>query len=125
MIGDPEMVAAYRDAFREAKARTVTFTRVSGVAPNATTASATVTAIVRNYSGAASGGAGSTGAITQGNRSLIVLADDLNDEGFPLPLQKHDKVTLTDTGEMLDVQQVDPFKRAAAGAIELQALGVR
>lgn len=120
-----------RDAYRRALARTgqsVTFVRNVGVAPNITQTSATVTARVTTYTpdsaavGRTESSARKLGAITQGDRKIIVLADDLANAGFPVPLQKNDKAVVD--GETLNVMSVDPNTRGLAGAVELVVAGV-
>lgn len=107
----------------------VTIKRIDGVAPNATVISAQVLAIVRDYSNdsvaAEEDGfsVSKPGAITQGDRLVLVMADDLLALGFPLPLKKNDRIDIP-TGDELNVVSVDPYKRQAAGAIELMASGV-
>ena len=54
---------------------------------------------------------------------VIVMAGDLASKRFPLPLKKNDKIIL-ESGEELNVIEVDANKRAVAGAIELKASGV-
>jgi hypothetical protein len=109
----------------------ITVQRLTGEAPNVTALSAVVTAIVKNmppetaaptqagYSSSALGG------ITQTDRMVIVMASDLAAAGFPVPVQKNDKIILSTTGEKLDVSRVDGEKRSQAGAIELYAAGVQ
>lgn len=130
MTADPSIVAAYRSAFaRLGMTVEVTFTRITGVAPHKVPVSATVRAVVRNFmpntteveqTGIADS---KLGAISQGDRQMIVMAVDLAAKNFPLPLQKNDKVTLP-SGEELTVTAVDAYTRAAADAIELKATGV-
>lgn len=128
---DVAINASYNRAFaRLGVAVSVTFKRVTGFAPNpVTTQSATVMAVVRNYQpeteAVARTGYAATkmGAITEGDRMIIVMATDLANAGFPLPLRKHDKIIM-DTGDELDITDVDAWKRAAGGAIELKAAGV-
>lgn len=130
MPADRAIVAAYKRAFsRLGVTVNVTFTRITGVAPNKVPVSATVAAVVRNYmpdtteveqTGISSS---KLGAITQGDRLIIVMADDLASAGFPLPLAKNDKVTVP-TGDQLTIVSVDAFVRSAAGAIELRATGI-
>ena len=102
----------------------VVFQRNTGVAPNVTTTTATVNALIRGYlpdsSEARREGyaAGDLGAITLGERSFLVMASALASAGFPLPLQKGDNLISVDTGEKLKITRVDPYKRAVAGAIE-------
>lgn len=108
-----------------------TFQRVSGQAPNASTFSVTVTALVRSYTpdmtAQARQGEPATriGSISQGQRQVIVMAEDLAAKRFPLPLRKNDKIIVVDTGQELTIDQVDSFHRAIAGAIELRASGVQ
>lgn len=135
-MGDPNITAAYGRALAKAGI-TVTFQRWSGAAPNRNlVASATVTAVVRDYApdGAAESQTGMSGskqgAITQGDRMIIVLASDLAAQRFPLPVLKNDRIQLPSyasgiEGDYLNVTEVDPYKRAAAGAIELKASGVQ
>jgi len=117
----------------------VTFQRLVGQAPSVTlspSGGATVTAVVRDYlpdttAEAATGySASEVGAVTEGDRMLIVMAADLAAAGFPLPLQKGDRVVLQEAdelppaGETLTVTRVDARKRYFAGAIEVVAVGV-
>lgn len=133
---NPAALGGYRRAIAAAGI-TVTFERWTGAAPNRQkVASAVVTAVVRDYqpdstAEARTGMASSKqGAITEGDRFVIVLADDLAAQRFPLPVQKNDRIQLPSyasgiEGDYLNVTQVDPFKRAIAGAIELKASGVQ
>jgi hypothetical protein len=112
----------------------VTFQRLVGQPPSVTlspSGGATVSAVVRNYlpdttAQAASGySASEVGAVTEGDRQLIVMAADLAAAGFPLPVQKGDQVVLSGTtGELLVVTRADAQKRYFAGAIEVVAIGV-
>ena len=101
----------------------VTFSRLDP-ATGDTLASATVTALVRNYlqDGSAASQAGvsasAPGAVTLGDRFFLVMADELAAKSFPLPLRKGDKLSHADTGEILTIARVDAGKRAIAGAIE-------
>jgi hypothetical protein len=67
--------------------------------------------------------AANPGAITQGDREILVMADDLSAAGFPLPVEKGDRVA-AETGEKMNVTQVDALKRGIAGCIELVAAGI-
>jgi hypothetical protein len=113
-----------RRIYDSAGAAQVTFQRVTGLAPNVTIVSATVTAIVRNYQpdGVAesqTGYSGSqVGAITLGDRQILVMASDLAAQNFPLPLKKGDNALVADTGEKLKITRVDMTKRAIAACIE-------
>ena len=117
----------------------VTFQRLVGQPPSVTvtpSGGATVFANVRTYqpdttAQAATGySASRVGTITEGDRLLIVMACDLAAAGFPLPLQKGDRVVLQagdelpPAGETLTVTRVDAQKRSFAGAIEVAAVGV-
>lgn len=113
--------------------QTVTFQRLSGVAPNVTvlpTGGAAVTCVVRDYivnttaSAQAGYSASSIGAISQGDRQLLVMASDLTGAGFPLPLQKGDQAVIAATGEILVITRVDAAKRIMAGCIEAFGTGV-
>lgn len=130
MTSDPSIVAAYRRAFaRQGVAVPISLRRITGFAPNTATVSADIVAIVRDYVPdttvvAETGFAASKqGAITQGDRVIIVMADDLAQKRFPLPVRKNDRIMLP-SGDVLNVIAVDAAKRAAAGAIELKAAGV-
>lgn len=108
----------------------VTFERIVGFAPNTSTISATITAAIRGkapdtieprragYSSAEPGGLAET------EREFLVMADDLSKEGFPLPLQRGDKLILDQTGERLNILRFDAGRRAIAGVIEITAAGV-
>lgn len=127
---DPAIVASYRRAIARAGLSAVTFKRITGFAPNTAVVSATVQAVVRDYNpdttSVAQTGYAATklGAMTEGDRMIIVMATDLFDARFPLPLKKNDKVVIVETGEELNITVVDASKRAVAGAIELKASGV-
>jgi hypothetical protein len=130
-VSDRNVVASYRRAIARAGVA-VSFERYAGQPPNRVLAfSSNVSAIVRDYApdGASVDrtgyGPGRVGAITEGDRMVIVLAADLAAQKFPLPIEKHDKVRRLDNGDLLDITEVDPFKRAIAGAIELKAAGVQ
>lgn len=129
MTGDPTMTASYRRAMARAGVP-AKFMRVTGFAPNAATFSAKVTAIARDalpdttVVARTDVPASKQGAITQDDRIIIVIADDLAQQRFPLPLQKHDKAYLGPNEDEYDVISVDAYKLAAAGAIEVKVSGV-
>lgn len=108
----------------------VLFQRVSGFAPNTSTFSAKVVAMVSDVQPdtgeESSTGYGSTrpGSISQDDRSVIVMAADLVEKRFPLPLQKHDRMIVVESGDKYDVTRVNALKRAMSGAIELTVVGV-
>lgn len=124
---DPEFLAAYRAALMR-NGQPVTFVRNIGVAPHIRQVSATVTARVMTYTSDTDSVSRTDfserklGAITQGDRKLIVLCMDLYLAGFPVPLVKNDKAIVN--GETLNITEVDPNTRQLAGAIELVATGV-
>ena len=107
----------------------VTFQRVTGEAPNATTQSATVVAFARGYQPdptiASQQGLGSSevGSLAFADRTILVMASDLAAQGFPLPMIKGD-IAVLDTGETLTLVRVDSAKRAIAGCIEAFGVGV-
>lgn len=122
MAVDPTIRDAYRRALDRA-GEPVTFVRVIGDPPNVTDVRATVTARVWYYGPQPDVMAiKPEGGITQGNRKIIVLNDDLLGAGFPVPLQKNDKAIVE--GEALNITRVDPNTRELAGAIEAMAEGV-
>lgn len=108
----------------------VTFERVQGFAPNVVIISASVVAKVMKYSldtvtVAETGySASKPGAIRQGDREVLVMADDLSAAGFPLPVLKSDRIVLP-TGDVLNIISVDANKRAMAACIEIDAAGVQ
>jgi hypothetical protein len=127
---DQAAIAAYRRAFAK-RAMPVVIRRVIGNAPSTTTTDASVTAVVTDYRPQPGVMViKPEGGITQGNRLVIVLTADLVAAGFPLPLAKNDKVVLVSqpqplpTDEVLNVVSVDPYKRAIAGAVEIEAAGI-
>lgn len=127
MTANPSAVAAYRSALARV-GQSVTFTRVNGQPPNTATFSATVNAVVNDdlpdMTAVSRTGFSESkrGAITQGDRKVIVLGQDLADARFPLPLRKNDKAVIG--GETFNVTLVDPYKRDFSGAIELTVTGV-
>lgn len=126
-LPDQNARAAYRRALSRA-GQSVTVQRWTGQAPNRTVTQATVKAFVRDYT-ANSGAVGRTdfgeskqGAITQTERHVILLGEDLYEQSFPLPVAKDDKVVVQ--GETMNVDMVDPNTRVFAGAIDLTVSGV-
>lgn len=128
-MSDPSALAAHARAIAKVGVAVV-LKRVTGVAPNAKVFSASVRAVVRNYvpdtGSPERAGYASTqmGGITQGARQVIVLKRDLANAGFPLPVEKNDKILISATGDQLNVLHVDATKRDMAGTIELMATGV-
>lgn len=110
------------------RAQTVTIERLSGVAPNVTSVSATVIASVTEVK-AAPGFTDLDGKVPRGNVpqsrfEIVLLAPDLEAASFPMPPAKFDRVTLSSTGTKLTVDEVDAHKGAVGGLIYLCATGV-
>lgn len=122
-MGDPAITNAYRQALVRT-GQAVTFQRVTGQAPSAVTSNYNVTAIFRAYqpTTAIGGAVVRSAEITEGLREFIVLADDLTNVGFPLPLLKNDKIIVG--SEKFNITEVDAGTRIAAGAIQGKAVGV-
>jgi len=108
----------------------VAFQRRTGFAPNVVVVAANVIAIIQTVQADSSAPdegsmpASKTGSIKEDQRFVIVMAADLTNAGFPLPLRANDKIVVTDTGELLNIDRIDAYKRAMAGAIEIYASGV-
>jgi hypothetical protein len=126
MLPNQSALGAYRRMLLKT-GQCVIFRRVTGQAPDAVTTDVSVTAVFRHYQpsvpiGAAEGAA----AISEGDREFIVLVCDLEDAGFPLPLQKNDKIILggVSDGETYNIEDVDYGSRIFAGAIQGMARGV-
>ena len=123
------MQSAYRRAIQRT-GELVTVRRVSGTAPRTASFSVEVYANVQTYApettepSEAGYSASQLGGITQNDRKVIIVAQDLADARFPLPVQKNDKIVLAN-GDVLNVTGVDEHKRQLAGAIELTAAGIK
>ena len=108
----------------------VVYARNTGLAPNVVTTSADINAIVRmmqpDSSSPAQDGlsASAPGQVNQDQRLLIVMAADLAAAGITLPTLRGDTITIPATGETLSVTRADPYKRAFAGAVEIQASAI-
>jgi hypothetical protein len=126
---DPS-AAAFTEQAIQTTGVPIQIVRLTGYAPNVTSVSASITAVVRmvlsdsSVESRTGVGAGAPGAITQDDRLVILTTADLTAAGFPTPVQKGDRVVLTATAEEFDVVKIDPYKRALAGAIELTIAGV-
>lgn len=107
----------------------VQFQRLSGAGVNVVTRSVDAIAALRDAlpnttAPAETGyGASSPDAISQSDRTLVVMDDELREKGFPMPLAKDDKVLLADTGDLTTITRVDAAKRRLAGAIEVTITG--
>ncbi len=55
------------------------------------------------------------GPISEGDRRVIVSADDVAASGFPLPLRENDRVDLG--GRLLTIKYVDDTTRRVAGVL--------
>ena len=126
---DPGLASSSMRAIRRV-GQSVTFERITGFAPNVATISVTVLAAFRGKAPdtvepRASGyGASQPGGLSETERELLVMVSDLTAVGFPLPLQRGDKITIASTGERLSVLRFDAGRRAIAGVIEITAAGV-
>jgi hypothetical protein len=126
---DPSATAFFAAAIERAGVRVVV-SRATGYAPNVVIFSAEVKAkelMVAPDTGATArdgSSASAPGAVTQNDRTLIVMERALRDKRFPLPLQKGDLVALPDSAEQFSVSRVDAYTRAIAGAITLTVTGV-
>ena len=126
---DPGFSASSARAIKRVGQR-VMFERVIGFAPHATVTRVTVTAAIRGkapdtveprrsgYS------ASEPGSLSETERECLVMASDLSAAGFPLPLQRGDRITIIESGERLNVVRSDSGRRAIAGMIEVTAAGV-
>jgi hypothetical protein len=109
----------------------ITLQRNVGVAPNVTSTSVTVPAIVRkttpDTTQEAQAGlpASQMGNISQDDRMIIIRNADLNASGFPLPIQKGDWIIFPTGGDNLTVTEVDPYFRIYEDAVQLTASGVQ
>lgn len=116
-------LAAHRRMLRRL-GESVTLRRLTGTTSQ-TAVDATVTARVTGYRPQAL-----AGGIQQGDRELIVLAEDLVAAGWPVPPKKGDRIILRPdadgVGETLTVQAVDSSRRRVGGvliAYEITARG--
>ncbi len=126
---DPGLAASSKRAIQRV-GQSVTFERITGFAPNVRTIRATVTAALHGKAPdtaepRASGyGSSQPGGLSETERELLVMVSDLAAVGFPLPLQRGDKMTIAATSERLSVLRFDAGRRAIAGVIEITAAGV-
>ena len=108
----------------------VTFQRLTGYAPDVTTTTAAITAVVRTATPDAASpardglAASQPGSVEQNSRWILLMAQDLTNGGISLPIVVGDQIAIPSTGELLNVDRIDPYKRALAGAIELYASAV-
>jgi len=128
-VTDPSIVSAYRNAFAR-RAVPVVVERIIGFGASQTVIAATVPGVVQGNTVSTSASARTDyaatepGAISQGDREVLLLADDLEREAFPLPLAKNDRITLPGSSERLSISRLDPHTRALAGAIICIVTGV-
>ncbi len=108
----------------------LTLARAIGYAPNLTTFSVSLRAKVAlaapDSTAPSQEGLGSSGAdaVTENDRTVTVMAEELFRSRFPMPVQKGDLVTLPETLEQYTVTRVDPYALAIAGVIRLTITGV-
>ena len=108
----------------------IVYNRNVGLAPNIMTTTATLNAFVATMqpdttSPAQDGlSASAPEQVNQDQRLLIVMAADLAAAGISLPVQRGDTVNVPSTGETLNVLRSDPYTRAFAGAVEIQAAAI-
>lgn len=110
--------AAYRRMMGQ-RGETVIMRRYTGSDYPRTATDAAVTAVV-----AANDQAQLAGSLQQGERRLIVLAEDLAAASWPEPPRKNDKVVVR--GKELNIEAVDDNSRRIAGqllAYELVVVG--
>ena len=126
---DPGLSASSRRAIQRV-GQSVTFERIVGFAPHAAILNVTVIAAIRGKAPdtaepRASGyGASQPGGLSETERELLVTVSDLVAAGFPLPLQRGDKIIVTATGERLGILRLDAGRRLIAGVIEVTAAGI-
>lgn len=113
----PDSVKAdYRSALKE----TVTIRRFTGAGPARPKFEARARARVTGYEAKEL-----VGAVVQGDRKVIVYADDLIDNGLALPVTTNDLLVLS-SGKQLAIVAADDQTRKVAGvliALEIQARG--
>ena len=128
-MADQNAIAAYRRMLART-GQAVTFRRVKGQAPNVTYQDAKVPALFRAYQPTIPiGTAVHSADISEGLRQFIVLDADLVTAGFPVPVQKNDKILVGDPAqpaqvEAYNITEVDYGTRVFAGAVEGKAVGV-
>ena len=126
---DPGVVAGYRRAMLR-RGFPATIQRINGEAPRTSLVSAEdVPVMVLDEradptAGTSTGyGSGDVGGLAQQTRTMLVLVEDLEAERFPLPLAQNDRVLLTQSGELLNITDVDSDVRALGGCIEFKVAG--
>ncbi len=128
-MADPAAQAAYYNALR-VRGIAITLQRVTGDAPNVVVASSvSLSAVVTNLTpdgalNAANLTTGGPGSIRLADRSVKVMAEDLTNSGFALPVLQGDQVILPDSSEILTITKVDAYTFRFAGAVELTCAGV-
>lgn len=118
MVSVPQIKHTY-ERMLQLVGEVVTLRRYTGTGTNRPRFDAAVRARVEGYRPDAL-----TGTIQQGDRHLIMLADDLFAAQFPLPILTSDKVVVR--GRELQIIATDDSTRRVQGqliAIELQARG--
>lgn len=108
----------------------IVYVRNIGFEPNVVSVTASLNAVIRmmrpDTEGPAQAGIASStpGAIGEDQRFVLLMASDLTAGGISLPAIRGDRIRVPATGEVMNVDRVDPYKRAFAGAIEIFASAV-
>jgi len=103
--------------------------RLTGYAPNVISFTASIRGLVetvtQNTTEDARTGipSSATGVVTQFDRKVSLIEEDLTDAQFPLPVQIGDKLFLPKTNETLTISSVDPYRSDVVGVIEMTATG--
>lgn len=130
MTINPRIQASHKRAVAR-RGVDVKFRRVTGSPPNAVPVEATVKAVVQSMTPDTQADArlgfsdSQPGSFTQHMRRVLVMADALTAQDFPLPVNEGDDLFVIGTDTKLSVSQVDAETRAIAGAIEIIATGVK
>lgn len=114
----PESVKATYRRFISEAGETVTFRRYTGAGTNRPKFDADAIARVVDYEPNEL-----VGSIQQGDRKLIVLADDLIEAQFAIPLRKGDKAVVR--GKELNIEAPDDNTRRVRGVLVAYELQVR
>ena len=117
MIVPATVHAAYRRGL-DIAGETIAVRRYSGTGVNRTYVDTSVMARVTGYSAAEL-----VGGITQGDRRVILLAEDLANSGFSLPLLKTDTIVVR--GKEMAMMDLDDSTRRIQGELIAYELRVR
>jgi hypothetical protein len=114
----PEEVKATYRQFLDEVGETVSLRRYTGAGASRPSFDATVKARVTEFAPHEL-----VGGITQGDRKLIVLAQDLFDAQWPVPPKKGDKAIVR--GRELNIEGVDDNTRRVSGVLAAYEIVVR